>query len=204
MYYRARYYNPEVARFISQDKLTVWPDFGEWAYYSYLNNKPTRARDPYGLFGIDDSCKCQNSGPGGPPGGGPPNLSDRIQKEVDEWCNTKVYTEITNPKLLDCLLKRCRDKKFKIKCQATACYEKRKNGGTARFDGIYRGGKQVYICNDMEIPPGGMGPGRYGEITIHEASHSCKWKDCGGDGVPDGHRDLGHCIGNKDIYGDDE
>ena len=46
-YYRARYYDPEIGRFISQDPM----DFGagDYSLYRYVNNAPTNYTDPSGL-----------------------------------------------------------------------------------------------------------------------------------------------------------
>ncbi len=50
-YYRARYYDPQVGRFISRDPIGV---VGGWNRYGYGYNNPLHWRDPYGLFGITD------------------------------------------------------------------------------------------------------------------------------------------------------
>ena len=46
-YYRARYYNPSIGRFISEDPIGLW---GGVNFYGYTRNNPLRYRDPFGLI----------------------------------------------------------------------------------------------------------------------------------------------------------
>jgi len=46
LYYRARYYDPRLGRFVSRDPLGYLPDMN---LYRYVNNNPTRWVDPYGF-----------------------------------------------------------------------------------------------------------------------------------------------------------
>ena len=48
MYYRARYYNPRTARFISEDPIGL---AGGVNLYGYVEGSPTNATDPLGLQG---------------------------------------------------------------------------------------------------------------------------------------------------------
>ncbi len=47
VYYRARYYDPTIGRFISEDPI----QFGGSGtnFYAYVGNRPTSLKDPYGL-----------------------------------------------------------------------------------------------------------------------------------------------------------
>jgi len=47
-YYRARYYSPELQRFVSEDP--IGSRGGDVNYYAYVNNRPATHRDPLGLF----------------------------------------------------------------------------------------------------------------------------------------------------------
>jgi RHS repeat-associated protein len=47
-YYRARYYNPQIGRFISEDPLGFGG--GDENFYAYVGNNPTNFRDPSGLI----------------------------------------------------------------------------------------------------------------------------------------------------------
>jgi RHS repeat-associated protein len=46
-YYRARYYSPELQRFISEDPIGL--DGGDINFYSYAHNNPVNFTDPFGL-----------------------------------------------------------------------------------------------------------------------------------------------------------
>lgn len=45
-YYRARYYDPQIGRFISEDPIQFR---GGVNFYAYVGNRPTSLQDPYGL-----------------------------------------------------------------------------------------------------------------------------------------------------------
>lgn len=53
-YYRARYYSPELQRFISEDPIGLAGGINK---YVYVWNQPTRYIDPYGLAGMDTAVK---------------------------------------------------------------------------------------------------------------------------------------------------
>jgi RHS repeat-associated protein len=50
-FYRARYYDPETARFLSED--TIGFDGGDVNLYRYVSNSPLIARDPFGSIKIE-------------------------------------------------------------------------------------------------------------------------------------------------------
>jgi RHS repeat-associated protein len=50
-YYRARYYEPDLGRFISEDPLEFGG--GDANLYAYVGNRPTSANDPLGLYNRD-------------------------------------------------------------------------------------------------------------------------------------------------------
>lgn len=45
VYYRARYYDPTIGRFLSEDPVRFW---GGIDFYKYVDNSPTNAKDPSG------------------------------------------------------------------------------------------------------------------------------------------------------------
>lgn len=59
-YYRARYYDPRLGRFISEDPIGFEAGVN---FYSYVDNRPVNVKDPLGLDG--------GSGMGWPGHGGP-------------------------------------------------------------------------------------------------------------------------------------
>jgi hypothetical protein len=50
LYYRARWYDPQVGRFISEDPIGL---AGGINWYSYVRNNPINRRDPHGLYESD-------------------------------------------------------------------------------------------------------------------------------------------------------
>ena len=80
-YYRARYYSPELKRFISEDPIGLAG--GDVNLYGYVGNNPVNQTDSMGL---------SPDGPViGPPGGGswpPPPPGD--------WCETGCYLTLFN------------------------------------------------------------------------------------------------------------
>ena len=51
-YYRARYYDPDIARFLSEDQRDLG-SLGEWLnLYFYVKNSPANLIDPFGLFTV--------------------------------------------------------------------------------------------------------------------------------------------------------
>jgi len=47
-YYRARYYDPTIQRFISEDPIGFAS--GDYNFYRYVGNDPVKLVDPWGLF----------------------------------------------------------------------------------------------------------------------------------------------------------
>ena len=58
-YYRARYYNPTLKRFISEDPLGLAAGLDS---YAYVDGNPNDRKDPYGLQGFPVGCLFQNCG----------------------------------------------------------------------------------------------------------------------------------------------
>lgn len=59
MYYRARWYNPELGRFISEDPIRF---AGGVNWYGYVGNNPVLYRDPSGLCPPEKKCKQDKTG----------------------------------------------------------------------------------------------------------------------------------------------
>ena len=56
-YYRARYYSPELQRFISEDPIGL--EGGDVNFYAYVGNNPVRYKDPAGLSISGSVCKAK-------------------------------------------------------------------------------------------------------------------------------------------------
>ncbi|HKV61532.1 MAG TPA: RHS repeat-associated core domain-containing protein [Candidatus Acidoferrum sp.] len=80
-YYRARYYDPSVGRFISEDPMR--PD-DVFDFYVYARNEPTNVTDPRGLYGTDPAV----------PKPLPPRL-DEFMKCLDRETGTQQYVTAT-------------------------------------------------------------------------------------------------------------
>jgi RHS repeat-associated protein len=52
-YYRARYYDPNVGRFVSEDPISF--NAKQFNFYSYVSNNPARLKDPFGTCPQFDS-----------------------------------------------------------------------------------------------------------------------------------------------------
>jgi RHS repeat-associated protein len=56
-YYRARTYDPQISRFISEDPARLWG--GSTNFYAYANNNPISYSDPFGLQSTSGRGSCQ-------------------------------------------------------------------------------------------------------------------------------------------------
>jgi len=176
-YYRARYYAPEVGRFISQDPLGMADGVN---VYAYVRNNPATNADPSGLFTMDPSCKnwgCQGMGGGGP--GGPPpswyDMGEVIQRGAEDWCRN--LHRVTDPKLRACIKKSCETGKIKCKekCDSDA-------GGWARKKILFVKSRTANLCPNNW--PDWTPTGYAGDTVIHEWAHGCGWDHGGGGGIP--------------------
>ncbi len=93
VYYRARYYDPSIGRFLSEDPIRFKAGVN---FYDYVDNRPTKFKDPTGLLRDCDSeqveCfrKCWNSPVGclpWPVGRGGSNAANRWSRYT--YCQGK-------------------------------------------------------------------------------------------------------------------
>jgi RHS repeat-associated protein len=88
-YYRARYYDPTIGRFIQQDPYGI--DGLDPSLFAYVRNNPANRIDPRGLFSITGGC-C--------------GKEDEIRTSVQNACNM-VASTISDPSLRACIQRRC-------------------------------------------------------------------------------------------------
>lgn len=156
-YYRARYYEPAVGRFASEDPIGF---NGGNNVYAYVENQPTMLTDPMGLFTVDPSCKCML--------GDKPY--DQLVRETALWCAT--LWQITDAGLRKCLDRRCDD--GTIECEDDCPIDLYGyNRSRMPFDR-----KTAHVCVGQ--------PWReLANTVIHEWAHSCGWDHGDGKGVPE-------------------
>jgi RHS repeat-associated protein len=158
-YYRTRYYDPTVGRFLSED----FARFGAGQdFYAYVGNNPARFKDPSGLIGIDGSCSC-------------PDNKNAIQAATP--LAIAGAAGISDPKLRDCVLNHLNN--GTVKCGGSRCD---KGSKPDKNEDIVAGwalpwGNTIHLCQ------GAYGsPTRVACIMIHEIAHTCGHP---GEGVPD-------------------
>ncbi len=111
-YYRARYYHPQLQRFISEDPIEF--EGGDVNLFAYVNNSPVTFADPWGLIGTmcTMGAKCplpppkqppkSKSGDGPAPGSPgspkpPPCPGDPRCLPPEAWKKPPPYPPVTNP-----------------------------------------------------------------------------------------------------------
>ena len=174
-YYRARYYDPQPGRFVTEDPLG--PKREGPNLYRYVSNNPIMNIDPLGQYQIDKSCKdhpCIAIGGGGPnnPKQSPyqANVAQLIQQQADSDCSNT--NSITDPRIRSCIQKRCKSGTIKCSdnCQAGRGGEASGHGGTAT------------LC--LNNWPDWTTPLYVGQAITHEWAHTCGWNHGQGGGIP--------------------
>jgi RHS repeat-associated protein len=163
-YYRARYYNPTVGRFLAEDPLN-FRFSGDNNSYVYALNNPIRSTDPLGLFTWDKSCTCELGD----------DLTRDIGDIIERACKVNLITDLA---LKKCVEERCHDSI--ISCDADPKSKNCEPGRTIAhsFDLGQPVGDFV-LCPLFFI----FFPDQ-GNIAIHELAHTCGWSHGDGKGVP--------------------
>src|SRR5688572_12238905 len=182
LFYRARYLNPGVGRFLSEDPLTnASPDFGDRDRYNYVLNMPIIGRDPLGLFKIDGSCDCLDFQRAGES----QSRGRTLRQEVSRACN-QLVPKITDPKIRQCVERSC--DKGTVECENDCRTEPRRAFAYSRGSPyLWRGApwknRTMHLCIntsfDADRPVGFRG-----EMAVHEWAHGCGWAHGDGRGVP--------------------
>lgn len=83
LYYRARYYSPEIGRFISEDPVR----YADYSLYSYVGNDPVNFIDPKGKF-VEEVALAAEGSPAGWVA-----LTGVVSYHVGEWLNEEYLEE---------------------------------------------------------------------------------------------------------------
>jgi RHS repeat-associated protein len=150
-YYRARYYAPQIGRFVSEDPIRF--DAGT-DFFAYVHNNPTRFKDPSGLLNIDGSCDCAGF------------IKDDVQSEAQKALGAAA--RITNPGLRDCVIDHLN--KGTVKCgNGSFCHQgKPDKQGRVTLGWSMPWGSTIHLCKAVNGPSPQMAC-----VIIHEFAHTC-------------------------------
>lgn len=138
---------------------------------------PVLRIDPLGLYSLDPSCTPCNA-----------DWNDDMERAIDYAC-AKAASQIRDPRLRECVINRCAQADFVVKCNANCPAA---TGGWHQPSHLFPGGplgplkvpdNQITIC-----PRNLYSPKEAGTVFIHEVAHSCTasgWDHGFGMGVPD-------------------
>ncbi|HEY6385112.1 MAG TPA: RHS repeat-associated core domain-containing protein [Candidatus Acidoferrum sp.] len=151
-YYRARYYDPNAGRFLTEDPI------GSGAgnnVFTYVRNEPTRFADPSGLVEFDPSCNCSNGfkGPNMP-------LADQLA--------SAGAARITDTSLRDCILSKLNN--GTVKCGGERCDKGSKpdKKGRVVWGWALPWGNTINLCK-----PSAGDDFSLACTIIHEFAHTC-------------------------------
>ncbi len=152
-YYRARYYAPQIGRFISEDPTQFG---GGNNFFVYARNNPVRFNDPSGLISIDGSCACSNT------------------KQIT-WATPLAIaaaSRITDPGLRDCILNKLDN--GVVMCGGKKCDKGSKpdKQGRVLYGWALPWGNTIHLCSfafstDITTPC----------TMIHEFAHTCHHRE---------------------------
>ena len=86
MYMQARYYDPVIGRFYSNDPVGFYGEVDSFNRYSYVGNNPYKYTDPTGMTKESSYDKCEND----------PNCTNVIPKQTEN----KTWDKHTNDRIL--------------------------------------------------------------------------------------------------------
>ena len=171
-YYRARYYDATMGRFIGEDRHRPGDGFSH--PYAYVDNNPALKVDPLGLFSMISRDAASI----------PQYKWNAIYRDTRDKC-CKLDQIITDPKLRDNVKKSCDSGTIRV---SNTCHAGVAGGPTdvtgGAFLSMFGGGiRTVTVCaNNWDgILEYWDNPGN---VSIHEWAHGCGWGHFGGRGVP--------------------
>jgi RHS repeat-associated protein len=148
-YYRARYYSPQMGRFLSEDPIHFG---GGTNFFVYARNNPIRFSDPSGLITIDPSCNCSNT------------------KQIT-WATPLAIaaaSRIADPGLRDCVINKLNN--GVVMCGGKDCdkHATPDKQGRIEYGNAPPWGSTIHLCgpafsSDIATPC----------LLIHEFTHTC-------------------------------
>jgi RHS repeat-associated protein len=148
-YYRARYYDTNSGRFISEDPIAFQAGSN---FYTYVRNKPIIFSDPTGLLNFDASCNCSN-------GFKRPDL-----ELADQWAQAAA-SNIDDPNLRSCVLDKL--KNGTAKCGKKGCGNG-SGGKRVTLGWAPPFGNTIHLCKAA-----GNSDLWLACTMVHEAAHTC-------------------------------
>jgi len=166
--YRARYYDPKIGRFVSEDPMGT-TETGGSNHYAYVEGNPILKVDPLGLFSMKakDPAKISQA------------TWNAVYNSVRDAC-CKVDPMITDPKLRKGIKESCDSGTVLLRMD---CRNPEQLGGPvypleAALFGPFRTTK-LCVNNWKKLVKAGPG-----NVAIHEWAHGCGWFHGTGKGVP--------------------
>lgn len=153
-HYRARYYDQNAGRFISEDPIAFE---GGSNFYTYVRNRPTALTDPAGLLKFDPSCNCSGG-------------FNRQQLQLADQLAQAAASNITDIGLRDCVQDKL--KNGKAKCGGGDC-DKKDNQGRITVGWAPPFGKTIHLCKSAGNSEAGGSDLLLACTMVHEAAHTC-------------------------------
>lgn len=160
-YYRARYYDPKIGRFISEDPVDYQNGVSP---YPYVLSNPATWVDPSGL-----AAQAPSPSPSPLPCGGP--CPSNVTQAKQQLCANA--SKITNVAARQCVMKQCGSQGAPITCNSTLCSATLPSGQPMNASGMNTGGSpnQIVICANNSGPNPSL---CMSQRIAHEMFHACR------------------------------
>jgi RHS repeat-associated protein len=165
LYNYFRDYDPSLGRYVESDPIGLR---GGFSTFGYVNGNPVRKVDLKGLFEFEPTCfGCKND-------------LEQWRNEMDNACK-RAFAEIKDPKLRDCVMKRC--EKGKVACDGPECGANRDwVGHNNRVGGAPE--ERIVLCASNQGNFTKDNRRIVGCTAVHEWAHSCGWDHGYGLNIP--------------------